>query len=237
MSDWKRVWENREVPTQGDLPVHDTMMLLDGCDSFNGGMTGQDFLGYIGAIKEAAGIQEQDSIYDVGCGSGAFLYPFYEAGHMVGGMDYSQPLVEFCRNAMEGCDFRVGEAVELDENAKYDFVVSSGVFHYFPNVVYASAVVEKMIAKANKAVIVTDLPDAALKEEAERIRREALPPGEYERRYRTLKHLYFEKGLFSQIGAQYDCRVTIFSQSMGHYVHNDYRFNCLLDRRVDTRVL
>ncbi len=237
MNAWKRVWAKRSLPDYGKRPVHETMMLLDGCDSFNGGLTRQDFLGYVAAVKQRACIEEGDSIYEVGCGSGAFLYPFYEAGHKVGGLDYSPSLVEFCRRVMEGFDFRLGEAVELDEDDKYDFVVSSGVFHYFPDAFYASTVVAKMISKANKAVIITDVPDAAFKEDAERARRDALPPGEYERRYRSLKHLYFDKGLFCRVGSQYNCRVTIFNQNMNHYVHREYRFNCLLDRRSDTRVI
>ena len=76
-------------------------------------------------------ISAGDSIFEVGCGAGAFLYPFYQMGHRVAGIDYAQNLVHLAATVMPAAEIRLGEATALPTQQSYDVVVSNGVFLYF----------------------------------------------------------------------------------------------------------
>jgi len=207
--------------------VLERLLALDGFD-FLGHVTEAGWRSYVDGIARRLDVAPGQSIFDVGCGAGAFLYPFYEGGHPVAGLDYAASLLRAARIAMPGVQFTQGEAAALDPASRYDVVVASGVFLYFPDYAYAAETLRHMVAKASKAVAVLDVPDLALRDGTERERRRALGAEEYARRYHGLPHLYFEQAWFARALADLPHTVRVEQQRIAGYRHNDFRFNVFI---------
>jgi SAM-dependent methyltransferase len=228
---WGDIWSNRRIEqTESTLLQH--LIFLDGFDSGAGRIEEEHWVEYLGFIAGAVSIKAGDSLFEVGCGSGAFLYPFFMKGHVVGGIDYSQTLIAEARKAFPGMNFAVGEAANLNSLDQYDVVLSNGVFHYFPDLDYARGVVERMIGKARKRVAVLEVPDAAVERESEDARRGSLPRGEYDRKYLGLKHLYYDRQWFGDLASAHGCECSIFDQKIRDYGNNQFRFNCIFEKKT-----
>ena len=223
MSDWKTIWNKRAW--HGTDATLAELIAADGFDHGAGKIDVAAWEQYAQLVAGWMKLAPGDSLFDVGCGAGAFVYPFFRSGHRVGGIDYSENLVAGARRAMAGMDFSAAEARDLDETTAYDLVVSNSVFHYFPDLAYAELVLRKMIAKARKTVAVLELPNLDLREEAEQARAAALPPGEYEERYRGLRHQYYSKKWIQDLGAVHGWRVQVLDQQIDGYGNNRFRFN------------
>ncbi len=231
---WKAVWSGRhlgEIETSGrNGAILRRLIEADGFDRGNGRIGVEAWKQYIRSVRERISLKDTDSLFEVGCGSGAFLYPFYLADHRVGGIDYSGPLIAAARTVMTNMDFRNCDAIHLDCRESYDYVVANSVFFYFPDYGYALEVLRKMLKKSNKGVLALDIPDLKRREECESARRQALPPGEYEKIYHGLSHLYFDKEWFHEFGMRNNCKVDIFDQNIAEYGNARFRFNCVISK-------
>ena len=223
---WKEVWQNKEPKMLDDL---ETLLENDGFDSCGGDINAEAWLNYNKEITRIAGIKPKESIYEVGCGSGAFLYPFYKRGHNVGGIDYANKQISMCKILFNG-DFETGEAKQLDYMTSYDNVLSFSVFQYFPDLDYASEVLNRMMTKAKERVLILDIPDIELKERAEAERR-ALDP-DYDIRYKDLKHLYYDKEWFYDMCLDYDNNQSfeIFYHTLPGYPNSQYRYSVVIGK-------
>jgi SAM-dependent methyltransferase len=224
---WKDVWENKDVKIYDDL---ETLLDNDGFNSCPGGDVVTDkWLKYHRWLVDHIGIKKSESIFEVGCGSGAFLYPFYAKGHRVGGIDYSDNHVAVCRSLFSG-EFVTAEAQKLDYLTEYDNVVSYSVFQYFPDLAYAEEVLNRMMTKAGKRVIIFDIPDIELREEAEAQRRKNDP--DYDVKYKDLKHLYYDKEWFYDVCMDYDTNhdFELFYHVLDGYTNSQYRYNIIIGK-------
>ncbi|MCP5115968.1 MAG: methyltransferase domain-containing protein, partial [bacterium] len=170
--DWARIWANKKLAA-GQPVTLARLLSLSGYDNF-GGFAEPEWLSHVDRQMKQLQVQPPDSVFEVGCGAGAFLYPWHQRGHRVAGIDYSANLVAAARAAMPGGDFRVGDASALDPHLEYDIVVSHGVFMYFPDLEYAAGILRKMVEKARKKVAVLEIPDLAKQDQALASRRENL---------------------------------------------------------------
>ena len=225
LGNWRRVWRGRPLDDESATPSLETIMEIDGF----GATDPAAWSAGIGQTRTRLGVQPGDTIFDVGCGAGAFLYPLvHQFRHRVGGIDYSEGLVETARRAMPGMQFSVAEASLLDEDERYDFVVAHSTFQYFPTLDYAGTVLRRMMNKARKAVAVLDVSDAARRDDLESLRRGSLPDGEYEQRYSGLDHLYYDRSWFEEFARAAGARVEVFEQAIPTYETRGLRFNVLL---------
>jgi hypothetical protein len=131
---------------------------------------------------------------------------------------------------MKGMNFQVSEAIKVNTDEKFDIVLSNGVFFYFKDYTYAKEVIEKMIMKARKTIAILEIPDLAKREESETARRAALPEGEYDKKYEGLKHLYFERGWFTQFSDKYGYKIKIFDHNIKGYGNSPFRFDVLIKK-------
>jgi len=230
---WDEIWNNRSISSVNqsqDISLQD-MLIADGFDTPTARLNSLEYWEeYIRFIAKKTDLAPGDSIFEIGCGCGAFLYSWYKEGHRVGGIDYSGNLISFARQAMKGMDFQVAEAMGVDTDEKYDVVVSNGVFLYFKDYSYAGRVVEKMILKARKAIAILEIPDLAKREESERARRAALPEGEYDKKYKGLQHLYFERDWFTQFSDKSGYKIEIFDQNVEGSQNSQFRFNVVMKK-------
>ncbi len=233
MTNWHEIWNKRVIPSHDqptDISLQD-LLIADGFDSGAGTLNSLEAWGkYIGFISGKISLAPQDSIFEIGCGSGAFLYLWYKEGHEVGGIDYSRNLVSLARVVLKGMDLRVMDAISVSTDEKYDIVLSNGVFHYFRDYIYAEKVIERMILKAKKSIAILEVPDLAKKDESETARRGALPCGEYDKKYEGLPHLYYQKEWFNEISRKYGCRIEIFEQNIDGYINSPFRFNIVMKK-------
>jgi hypothetical protein len=234
MTGWSEIWKNRSCnPADPDRPITlEDLLRVNGYDTGTGRITPPDFEEYARRVAEICGIRPGDSLFEVGMGGGAFLLPWYRAGHPVGGLDYSSALVYLAQQAMPDARdaFFVGEASRMSTRKKYDIILSNGVFLYFPDLEYARTVVAKMIRKSKKTIAILDIPDKAHQEMCEKFRRESLPPGEYVQRYRGLEHMYFSRPWFHELAEASGLDISISDQHIPHYGNSRFRFNVVLQK-------
>lgn len=233
---WKEIWENRSIAnTNETLQSFDEnlerLLSIDGFDSGTGKITAPALRKFVSKLNSNLKIEKGDSIYEVGCGAGAFLYPFYKNGNEICGMDYSDKLIEHCNSVYKSNSFKSFEAKDLEVAPQYDFVFSFSVFFYFPDLEYAENVLKRMFQKAKKAVVILDIPDLDKMEECEGMRRKQYPPGEYEEKYKGLNHLYYSKEWFTEQSKKLNCSsIQISDQNIEDYFNSKYRFNIVLNK-------
>ncbi len=228
MDKWQGIWSERTLSNRSSLLQ--SLLAANGGDSGAGEILEENWLRYTEWITKVLKIKAGDSIFEVGCGSGAFLYPFWKRGYKVTGVDRSEALIDIAKNAMPNVPFSVCDANAIPLDDKYDHVFSSSVFHYFPDLEYAEQVLVKMIQKAVKKIMICDVPDLASKKQAENFRRGELPLGEYDAKYRGLEHLYYSKKWFHEKLAGYNCHLEIFDQNLKDYGNNRFRFNVVISK-------
>jgi hypothetical protein len=231
MNKWKQIWERRDVSFV-KTREEDILIKLIQSDGFDGGggdscITAKSWRDYVSQIKTELFARKTDSFFEVGCGCGAILYPLHEAGHTVGGLDYSETLIKKAREILPDASLTACEAVLLKTLPKYDFVIANSMFFYFSDFEYASSVLDRMYEKAQKGIAILDVPDARLEGMLERKRREACL--NYDEKYKGLKHLYYPKSWFLEFSEEKQCsKIVISQQNIKNYGYNGFRFNCFI---------
>lgn len=167
-------------------------------------------------------------------GAGEFLFALKELypSVNVAGIDYAAGQIEVATVVLPDGKFAVQNAVQIDTDTTFDFVLANGVFHYF-SPQDSEIVLKRMIKKARHAVAVTEIPDSALQDELELIRRGALNTEEYDKKYAGLKHTYYEKSWFTETVPQWNLgilEVTVTQGMIPNYAQNRYRYNCFISR-------
>jgi SAM-dependent methyltransferase len=224
---WKKIWESRSLSTRHLWGLED-LIRLDGFDVGAGHIDVTDWRSNARVISERLGICDNQSVYEVGCGSGAFLYALMELRAIsVGGLDYSDSLINVARMVIQAGDFSSIEAVDLLSYLKFDYVIAHGVFHYF-DLGYAERVMEKMIKKSRVAVGVFEIPNLETKDRSEAMRCGALGIDEYDKKYAGLMHTYYPRKWFKDIGTSNGLSVEFFESCVPNCEQSAFRFNCIL---------
>jgi SAM-dependent methyltransferase len=225
---WADIWERR-VQEPKKL-THLELLKANGYDNARSTLypwnLGEAQEYYWSLIK----LSEGESVYEVGCGSGAFLYQLYQKRRPVGGLDLSKNLIELAEINLPGSNWTHGDAMNLDTVEKWDHVVSFGLFFYFPSLEYAEQIILKMLEKANRTVCLYELPDLDRKEECEAMRRETTP--NYDEDYKDLQHLYFSKQWFCDFARRHKLHLTVFDQCIPNYENGKYRFCVIFNKNM-----
>lgn len=225
---WDALWAARQPPASGiGASLLRRLMDADGMDSGFARVEEPAWRAFVTRAATALELRPGESVFEVGCGAGAFVAPLREAGYAVGGIDRSPGLVELACASDLGGDFAVADASELDVTPCVDVVVSMGVFLYFRSEHYVEEVLDRMVRKARRAVAVLDLPDAATRAAALAEReRLAGGPGAYAARYAGLEHRYFDRARVAEaLRARGLTRVRVEDQAIDGYGNAPFRFN------------
>ncbi|HEX4138682.1 MAG TPA: class I SAM-dependent methyltransferase [Bryobacteraceae bacterium] len=222
---WKEVWEKRSIDaTRGSTLAR--LLAVDGFDT-GFGTAGEDaWRAYVRRTADEIGITPDSSVFEVGCGAGAYLFDLYQRGCDVAGLDASSILIEYARETMRRGNWLCAPAAELDVTPRFDFVISSGCFLYFPDLDYAQEVLERMVRKARRAVMILDVPDPAKQGEAMAFRRRNVGEEVYAQRYAGLDHLYIEKAWMENTLTSAGVKqIRIADQSIDGYANSAWRYN------------
>jgi hypothetical protein len=111
-------------------------------------------------VAETLDIGPGTRVFEVDCGNGAFLFPFYNNGYLVGGIDAEPAAIEQALEEIPEGLFTVGLAAALDPAAPWDVVVCRS-FAGRPEVAYLRGVVARMFAKATHGIALLGVPETA----------------------------------------------------------------------------
>lgn len=211
---WQEIWEKR-TPVQSGKTIFSQIELIE--------LNGFDHPGILNFTRwndwflqlRKNAYANVDSIYEIGCGSGAFLNYFSDL--RIGGCDYSESLLTVARIQFpERHDFEKIAAQDIDIEIKYDNISSFSVFQYLTKD-EAYRTLSKMLDKAEKSFFIFDVPLKSIEQECE-----------YFRRNEGMKvsfHTYFKPKFFLDFAFDNDCQVKFEMQNIPSYMHNPYRFN------------
>lgn len=168
------------------------------------------------------------SVYEVGCGSGVNLYLFQNRieNVVLGGIDYSQGLIDIAKSIVSSNDLICGNAELIDVDLKYDFVMADSVFQYFGSQEYAENILNKMIQKSNKVVYLSEIHDIELREEWLEHRRNSME--NYDQIYDGLDKMFYSKAWFAAIAEKNGKKVLFSKSNNPEYWNSKYVFNCFL---------
>lgn len=222
MENWKQIWNRRSITNPNDLQ---DLINANGYDT--SGLTEKNLTQYVQYIKSKMEMTDGETVYEVGCGCGSILYLFKEMGMEVGGLDYSEPLINIAKNINLSNDLEVNEANKLQIETKYDYVISNGLFHYFRDLEYTREVTELMMQKSNKgSIAILDVNDEDKKELSLNIRREKEP--NYDEKYKGYEHLYINKSFWKDLAEKNKWELEIEDQVIEDYKNRDFRYNIFL---------
>lgn len=228
MNNWERIWNNRKCEFE-KIDI-ESLINADGFDGGAGHFNISNWIKYVHNIANLIPILKDDSIFEVGCGAGAFLYPFFINSNKVSGIDYSKPLISLASKAMPKMSFKVQQADKIDTSTKYDIVIAHSVFQYFHDLKYSYTVLKKMILKANKKVAILDINDSSKVKMFHEIRQGQLSKGEYKKKYENLDHFFFSKTWFEEFAMNNNYRIEIYDQDIKGYLNSNFRFNVILHK-------
>lgn len=110
-------------------------------------------------VAETLDIGPGTRVFEVDCGDGAFLYPFYMNGYVVGGSDGEAAAIEAALAAMPEGNFSVGQGSALDPAVPWDVVVCRSLSGA-PDHDYMRGLLARMFAKATHAIALLNVPEA-----------------------------------------------------------------------------
>jgi hypothetical protein len=107
-------------------------------------------------VAETLDIGPGTRVFEVDCGDGAFLLPFYENGYVVGGTDGDPAMIERAIAAMPDGLFAVAKAPALDPGVPWDVVLCRSLSGE-PD--YLRGLVARMFAKATHGIALLNVPE------------------------------------------------------------------------------
>ena len=227
MDKWKEIWNKDE---RINKIILESLIRADGFDTGAGSFSVDDWLIYTKEFYNKLNIKENKSIYDIGCGSGAFVYPLHLDANKVGGVDYSMSLIKLANTIMPNCDFIHKEAVEINIDETYDVVLSHSVFHYFKDLNYAKNVIEKMVLKSKDKIAIFDINDKSKEDKYHKTRIGNMTQEKYNLKYKGLEHMFYSKEWFENIAKELNLKIDIFDQSFQNYTNSELRFNVIMEK-------
>lgn len=232
---WQEIWSGKQVVTQDDRKNEfDRFCELKKANGFDVAVEDgesyyryfyNEWLEFFDKITELAG-GDIKSVFEIGCGSGGNLYLFSLSGYQVGGIDYSQNLLDFADKAVDKdkvleliCD----DAVNVSTDIRYDAGFSNSVFSYFSDYGYAEGVLEKMIEKCRYSIVLIDVHNLDKKQEFLDFRRKMIE--NYDEKYSGLPKLFYPKSFFDDIAKRHNLDVEFYDSDVEGYWNNPYIYN------------
>lgn len=237
-NDWKKIWNNRakydfEIPEELANSPRDLFMYmkkLNGFDTGGGDIAPDALFTQLEQIEEKINrYQKCASLFEVGCGSGANLLMFSQKGMTVGGIDYSQQLIDFAQKYLDKTLVRelvCDNALNMGTDEKYDAGLSNSVFSYFADYDYAEQVLEKMLEKCRRSIVLIDIHNLDKKDDFVAFRRQAVE--NYDELYKNLPKLFYPKSFFEDFAKKHGLKLEFYNSEVSGYWNNEFVYNICL---------
>ena len=109
-------------------------------------------------VAETLDIGPGTRVFEVDCGRGELLLPFYSNGYIVGGTDGDSAAIEQALKEMPEGLFHVAMASSLDPAVPWDVVICRSLVGA-PDTGYVRGLVARMLAKATHAIALLNVPE------------------------------------------------------------------------------
>jgi SAM-dependent methyltransferase len=235
--EWEKVWGLRKKPeVTGEESIDKLINIslgLDGFDQTTGdGLASENLSNFVNEWSNIVKVKNKDVIYEIGCGSGAFLASIgkiYDVGLF--GIDYSSSLVEAGKSLFKNINFEHKEASIAVYPDDVSHIVSFSVFEYFPTLHYAESVLNNAIRSNAKTISVFDIPNIEFINESEKDREDKIGSHRYKQEYLSsgLSHTYYSKMWFSNIFGD-TWNIVFQDNAIDGYLNSKYRFNLIATR-------
>ncbi|MBR1419963.1 MAG: class I SAM-dependent methyltransferase [Selenomonadaceae bacterium] len=231
-NDWQKIWNKREdrfdeIDLNNEESVFMELKRLDGFD-LTSGITYKAWMSELERVELKLGGGGQQ-IFEVGCGSGANLYKFRRNGFEIGGLDYSQKLLDSLKKILKPNDLReliCDEAINLPTEIQYDASISFGVFEYFSSIDYAREVLEKMSKKSRKMIALLEIYDESKREDFFELRRSMQK--DYDERYKNLPKQFYPRKFFEDFASEHGFSIEFEPSTLEGYWNNEFVFHCYI---------
>ena len=229
---WKEIWSRHDADITGTENLKTLVMELKRANGFDvvgeDGVSFESWMRHIQTTMAMLGT-EVNSLYEVGCGSGANLVMYRSLGiQKIGGADYSEKLSAAAAKAI-GCeDIACCEAVNFPIRPVYDAVISDSVTQYLPSLDYADEMFSRMVDKAGKVIAILDIHDAEKREEWLLHRRAVIE--DYDAKYSGLDDtkLFINKDYFRTFAEKHGLRLVFTDTEIENYWNGQYTYNVFM---------
>lgn len=231
-NNWYKLWNSKSLKDQSSYELKQ-LIELDGFDQNVSCYNESGWLVMVNDCLKRAKIKDNNDIYEIGCGAGAFLYVVNKVLKLnCHGIDYSQNHINIIKKIIPDGEFIVNEAINLPSfNKKFDFIFSHSVFQYFPSWEYASEVIRKStdLLLKDRFLCILDINDIDLMDIYHEERsKEFSSISEYEKRINDYNHLFISKtklrDLLLDLGY---VDITFFPHAYKNYNNSKFRFNII----------
>ncbi|MDE5966677.1 MAG: class I SAM-dependent methyltransferase [Lachnospiraceae bacterium] len=234
---WKDIWSKKSTEHNLEmLGEYEMFCELKRADGFDVGVEDAD--GYyqyfykqldemVATIGRLMDPVRPASAFEVGCGSGVNLWFLQKHfGMEIGGIDYSASLADVANSVLKGNVVACKEAIELTSLPQYDVVFSNSVFQYFPDEAYAAKVLELMLQKSRRMVVLLEVHDMEHKDDWLAHRRSKIP--DYDAQYAGLGRLFLSKKWVEEIAGVHGRQVHFTYPDSPYYVGSKYIYDAYL---------
>ena len=228
---WKRIWKNKKLNTLNyNL---NSLLKLNGWDTKVSTFSNKDWRSFVKSFIKKYRINIKHKILEVGCGSGAFLMPFYKKKAECVGVDYSKNLLSVAKRIMPNAKFHIKDARyvrQLKEN-RFDFIFIHSVFQYFDSLNYAKTVLEnlKYILQKETKLFILDIPSYLKKKHWEKEQIKLLGKKNFLLKYKNLKHIFFKKNFFYNYCKKNNLKLKFLNSNLLKKKSSKYRMNILIE--------
>ena len=227
---WKVIWNRKhKIKNPNNLK---SLLKLNGYESTTSSINSQEWKKYTQYFIKKYKIGKSTNILDIGCGSGAFLIPFYKKASNCFGIDYSTELIKYCRINMPKGKFIVSDASNLSKfnGENFDIIFVNSVFQYFKNLNYSKKVLRNIISisNKNKKIFLLDIPDKSKYKKWKNYIINKYSEKHFDSNYSKLKHQFYQKKMFKDFFKQRNFEVKISDQKLIKKVNSKFRFNVFL---------
>ena len=229
---WRDIWLQKGIQPSDKISLMD-IVAFDGHDTGGGKMTESMWMELHASADRRLEVKRGEKLLEVGCGAGAFLFPFAEKGAVISGIDYSPTLIEIAKRVLPRGSFQKAEASQLPfEPDAFDKIASMGVFLYFPDWAYAESALDEMlrVLKSGGRCLVLDINDAEKMAMAEGIREKNLGAEKYRELYSDLCQMYYQREWFHRYAASRGLKYDICDQALTNYDSARWRFNFYFEK-------
>lgn len=234
MDKWKEIW-NAKNPNLDELRKNEfenvfmELKRLTGNDTTGHGVSYDALISRFQQFKKellfnCEDLDGKQSVFEVGCGSGANLILFQKLGYEIGGIDYSEALIQVADKCLSSpieliCD----EADKITSDIKYNITFSNSAFEYFSDENYAWRVLERMNEKTKNVMGILEVHDIELKEEFISYRKETIE--NYEQKYKDLNKLFLPRTFFLDFAEKYKLDIKFCYPAINGYWNTKYIYD------------
>jgi ubiquinone/menaquinone biosynthesis C-methylase UbiE len=231
---WERIWDER-----GEKYPIDDPALINGYDQAFSYMDETAIKIMMQGIIEKLLLTSKDRLLEIGCGSGLLLNRLNSLVAACVGTDLSEGMVARARKIYPHLSVFQADSSRLDFSAgSFNKILANGVLQYFPDLNYASAVLDELIrvASPKARILVSDIMNKENKKEYLCFRAKLSESSESSWRSsinEPAEHLYCEKAFFLEYARnnKYVAACTVENRDVPGYLNASYRYDVILDLR------